>query len=265
MFGLWKEYLKNQLKCLIKYRMTFWASIFNILIKLVAMGMVWKAVYGQQGNLIQYSEKQMLIYSTVSIALAQCMTWWDGPHMYALNSIKKGTIIFDITRPVNFMYQLFCRGSSVFFINIIIYFLPTIFLGNLIFDLHMNFSLHIILFLISIILGYLILFGFQMLLSLVSVITLELDGVLLFFHAVMIILSCEIVPLEMYPMFLQKLVSYFPFKYIFYFPLVVISERIDLYFFVNNLMVEVMWILAIYVFGIFFWSRIRKFICIQGG
>lgn len=265
MIKLWGEYLKNQLKCLIKYRMTFWASIFNIAIKTLAMGMVWQAVYKQQGIQMQYNVREMLIYSTTSIALAQCMTWWDGPHMYTLNSVKKGTIIFDVIRSINFFVQLFCRGSSEFLLNLFVYFFPTMCFGNLVFDLQIKLDRFVIMFFISVILGYLILFGFQLLLSMVSVIMLELDGILLLFHAVVMLLACETVPLEMYPVLLQKVIVNLPFRYIFYFPLTIIIEKINLDTFINSIIVEIAWIFLLFIIIGFGWNKIKKHICIQGG
>lgn len=251
-----------------KYKVTFLTSLFNIVIKIVAMAMVWKAVYAQNVSEFQLTLEQMLIYSTMSVALSQCLTWWDGPHYYALESIQSGTVILDMIKLISFPLQLLLRGSSEFVLNILVYTIPTIVAGIVL--LQINFSIHIInmfLFLIALICSYFILYEFQLILTFISIRTLELNGIIHFFHAIVMLLSCQIVPIGMYPVFIQNIINVLPFKYVFYFPLSVLISDIpfDTEIFIDILVSEVSWMIIIGIICVLIWKKSKRTICIQGG
>lgn len=251
-----------------KYKVTFFASLFNIVIKLTAMSMVWKAVYAQNAMEFKLTLDQMLIYSTMSIALSQCLTWWDGPHYYALEAIQSGTAILDMLKPISFPLQLLLRGSSEFVLNIVVYTIPTILAGIVLLQVNFTFYFgNIILFLIALTCSYFLLYEFQIILTSISIKTMELNGIIHFFHAVVMLLSCQILPIDMYPGFIQNIINALPFKYVFYFPLSILISDIpfDLNTFFNSLVGEVSWMIIIGAICVVMWKHNKRTVCIQGG
>lgn len=266
--NIWRSMVTCTYSQMTKYKVTFFTSLFNIIVKIVAMAMVWKSVYAQNIVEFQLTLKQMLIYSTMSIALSQCLTWWDGPHYYALESIQSGTVILDILKPISFPLQLLLRGSSEFVLNIFVYTIPTILAGIAL--LQINFSTHVInifLLFIALICSYLILFEFQLILTFISIRTLELNGIIHFFHAIVMLLSCQIIPIGMYPAFIQNIINTLPFKYVFYFPLSILTSDIpfDKKIFISTLVSEVLWMIIIGIICALMWKKNKRIICIQGG
>lgn len=80
---VWKEMFTCMYVQLTKYKITFFTSLLNIIIKVFAMSLMWKAVYIQNASSSELNLDQMLIYSTMSIAISQCLTWWED-HIFLL-------------------------------------------------------------------------------------------------------------------------------------------------------------------------------------
>ncbi len=264
--NVWKKMFCCLYIQMTKYKITFLASLFNIGIKVIAMALVWKAVYAYNINDTQLSLDQMLVYSTISIALSQCLTWWDGPHYYALETVQSGTIIFDMLKPISFPVQLFIRGSSEFILNIIIYTIPTVVVG--IIFLHISISIYLsnfFMFLVALIYSYFILFEFQLILSFISIKTLELSGIIHFFHAIVMLLSCQVIPIDMYPVYIQNIINVLPFKYVFYFPLEIISSGMPFDKMLSTMANGTVWLIFMGTICFVLWGKTKRVICIQGG
>lgn len=266
--NVWKSMFLCTYAQMKKYKITFFTSLFNIIIKVVAMAMVWKAVYMQNANEFQLTLEQMLIYSTMSIALSQCLTWWDGPHYYALESIQSGNVIFDMLKPISFPMQLLLRGNSEFVLNIFIYTIPTMLVGIILLQINVITCVsNIFMFLVALICSYFILYEFQLLLTLISIRTLELNGIIHFFHAIVMLLSCQIIPISMYPIIIQNIINILPFKYVFYFPLSILiaTTPFDIRDFISILLTEFTWLFFMGGICVFLWRKSKRVICIQGG
>lgn len=265
-YNLWLNFLVNKIRCFIAYRDSFFASLVNIIIKSMATGMLWITLYSIGGIDVEFSLHQMLLYAIASISLSQCLTWWDGPHLYALNIVKTGKIITEMLRPVPYPMIILLRGSTEFAVNFIIYSVPTFLFGLIFFKIQVHINIiQFTWFIISFLLSYLVMFLFQMFLAIVSILTLELSGILHFFHAVIMLLSCQYIPLWMYPQSIQNLIQLLPFQYVFYTPLSILTSQIDWLSFVQTTAVELLWIIILVIINFSVWKYAKTKVCIQGG
>lgn len=191
-----------------------------------------------------------------------------GPHFFALSRVRTGTIILDMFKPINFPMQLFIRGSSEFVLNLITYTVPTILVGIVLIKMKMVFSIHnFMLFGLAFIISYLLLFEFQLILAFISIKTLELNGIIHFFHAMVMLFSCQVIPMDMYPKFMQVIINLLPFKYIFYFPLSIIITMVpfNVDVFKNTIIIEIVWLVILAIICLRLWKWSKGEVCVQGG
>ena len=126
---------------------------------------------------------------------------------------------------------------------------------------HVAFKLkNYILLFTALICSYLILFEFQLILTFISIRTLELNGIIHFFHAIVMLLSCQIIPIGMYPAFIQNIINTLPFKYVFYFPLSILTsdKLFDTKIFISTLVSEVLWMIIIGIICTLMWKKINE-------
>lgn len=162
---LW-AYLKQQYSSLTAYKSAFCMTLVNVFIRIYAYAMLWMTLYKQNASLFGNIDlNQMLLYSIFSISLSQAFTWWDGPHVYVEENIKNGRIICDLLKPMELQTQLFLRTLSSTVVNLCIFTIPSFLISTWFFKLELN--VNIIGAIITFVLGFLLLFSMNYILSLI--------------------------------------------------------------------------------------------------
>ena len=236
---LW-AYLKQQYSSLTAYKSAFCMTLVNVFIRIYAYAMLWMTLYKQNASLFGNIDlNQMLLYSIFSISLSQAFTWWDGPHIYVGENIKNGRIICDLLKPIELQTQLFLRTLSSTVVNLCIFTIPSFLISTWFFKLELNYILSLICFL-----------------------SLDLEGYLYIFHALIAFCSGQVVPLWFYPDFLLGIINWLPFKYVFYEPLLLFIRNGNLF---QTICFQVIWIFILSLIGRFMWKCVSKKIVVQGG
>ena len=67
--------------------------------------------------------------------------------------------------------------------------------------------------------------------------------------------------------FIQNIINTLPFKYVFYFPLSILTsdKPFDTKIFIITLVSEVLWMIIIGIICTLMWKKNKRIICIQGG
>lgn len=92
--------------------------------------------------------------------------------------------------------------------------------------------------------------------------SLDLEGYLYIFHALIAFCSGQVVPLWFYPDFLLRIINWLPFKYVFYEPLLLFIRNGNLF---QTVCFQVIWIFILSLIGRFMWKCVSKKIVVQGG
>ena len=260
---IFKAFCRQQFHVLTAYRLSFWMTLFNTFIRIYAYVMLWKILFNQNTSLFNIDLDQMLIYSIASIAMSQSFTWWDGPHLYVVENVKNGKIITDFLKPIDFEIQLFYRGFSQAIVNFVCYTIPTFLISIIVLRIKIPFN-NICLTIVFLFLGYVILFLLNYILALISFITLDLEGYLHIFHAIIAFCSGQVIPLWLYPGFLRHIIDFLPFKAVFFIPLSIFIADSSINV-VNSLLIQILWILVLFLIGRVIWKFVFKKMIIQGG
>lgn len=254
-------YLKQQFSSLTAYKSAFCMTLINVSIRIYAYSMLWMTLYRQNASLFGNIDlNQMLLYSIFSISLSQSFTWWDGPHIYVEENVRNGRIICDLLKPMELKTQLFLRTLSSTLVNLCIVTIPSFLISVCILKLKLN--VNIIEGLITLMLGFLLLFSMNYILSLICFLSFDLEGYLYVFHAFIAFCSGQVVPLWFYPDFLLKIINWLPFKYVFYEPLLLFIQNGHLF---STICFQVAWIAFLSFIGHFLWKYVSKKVIVQGG
>lgn len=248
------------------YRFAFFNNFLAELIKVCVMLAVWMAVYRQRSTIAGFDYPMMITYLLVSQAVNNIYGFRNDAERPISNKIRKGTIVFDLLRPVKFVNARLAEnlGQTVFQVLFAAIMLAgfRIFLPEL---SGPSSAAHGILFLFSVCAGFLIMFSVSIMSGLLSFWLMNNWGLRNAKAAIVNFFSGALVPIAMMPEWMQKMMNILPFKNIVYVPTMIYMGQYGIReafaaIGLQILWAAVMWFLAKGLFGL----AIRR-VSVNGG
>ncbi len=248
------------------YRSAFWMTFANILVRMFAVGAVWNVLTRSKPDAIDLDGASMVSYAVLAVVIAQLLTWWDGPHIQMADRIKDGTIVAELRLPIYFPLQIFARALGDGLAQLIGYVIPAYTIGLLVFGLRPPTDLNAAgMFLVSLALGYILMFQFNFLLGVVAFYTMNLVGIQHAYHGLISLLSGVVFPIWLFPPALQAVAGGLPFRGLFDIPISLYIGRLTGAEAHLALAGEMMWVLILAMVVGVVWQRTYRHITIQGG
>ncbi|MGB9607849.1 MAG: ABC transporter permease [bacterium] len=263
-----KKYLRvisNVVQESAAYRLNHFLSFLCVAVPLLAIIFLWRTIYSYVSNIKGYNESMMITYYLLSTWLADLTgvtLLWE-----ITSDIKDGNLSVFLLRPMSYqLYQLSTRiGAnlpySLIGAGIIVLF--AIFLAR---DAFFPSNLLLIpLFLFTAFLSFLLAFQFSYLLSLSAFWLEESSAIQLFLEILMLFLSGALLPLNLFPTSIYKILTNLPFQYLLYFPINIYLGKLDFGEISKGITMEVVWIIILQVLIFLFWRRgIRRYSAVGG-
>ena len=185
------------------------------------------------------------------------------------DSIKNGNVAYEIIRPYNLYYWWYIKTISKRIAGGVLRFMPVIILSMLLpkpygITLPSSF-LHFVLFIISLLLGCLVVSGINMLVHTIGFYTYNEAGISSMLNTTMEFLAGELVPVALLPMFLQKSTYYLPFRLIGDLPFRIYSNNIGISEGLFSIGLQIIWIIILIVIGNYIVKKSLNKVFIQGG
>ncbi len=230
--------------------------------------MIFEAFYKSTPSVqpISFRELIQVIWLQQSF-LVFIMLWYRDNEL--LNLITSGNIAYELCRPIDlykFWYsKLIAQRLSGALLRCLPIMLIAVFLPY-----PYNFSLppsftSFILFLITLILGLILIVAISMLIYISVFYTMSPTGSLLIFGVFGEFLSGLVIPVPLMPKTLQKLVYLLPFRYTSDLPFRIYAGNIGIKEALISICVQVLWITIIITLGKLWMKKSLKRIVVQGG
>lgn len=246
------------------YRFNMIIGFVSSILVLLIFRHVWISLYSQNYDPSLPSLQQALTYSTFSILII-------GLYPNELirivgEKVRTGNIIFEITRPIHFIKILLYEIFGKIFAQFISTFLPLLLLSIFIFKLEVpnNFSIWLT-FSLSFLLGLIIAFQIDFIFSILSFWTTGIHGILLAKQSLVSLLSGAMLPLWVFPDFINKILFYSPFPSIVYNPLSIIVNDISMRDIWLILSMQFFWIMILSFLSMLLYKRAVNKLILQGG
>jgi ABC-2 type transport system permease protein len=234
------------------------------LIWVVMLYYLWQTVYAGTGVIEGFSWTQMRSYILLSYAITMLLSFGSAGRMMA--PIRTGEIAQDLLRPLDYLYSQFAMTLAAAVIEGGLSILVTLALGSLVFGLLPPVSLTaLLLFLVSIVLGFLIKFLVTFLTTLLCFWTINSLGLLWAQSAIINLFSGMLIPLAFFPAGLRTLAEWLPFQGIVYTPVMIYLGQIQGPALIPAMVVQVGWVAILWIGARLFWSRAIRALDIQGG
>lgn len=248
------------------YSVAYWMQLLNVFIKMYAFYALWAVLYDQSPITFPVERRYMLAYGVVGVILGEVLGWWDGPHFYIVGQVRRGTITADLIRPVYFPFQVFsrCLGEklAVFGMNV----LPVAIIAYLTLPIALPPTwIHALAFCFSFALGYIIIFGTNFLVGILSFRTLNLWGIQHTYHGLMMMFSGMWIPLWFYPDWLRAVTDILPFRAVFFTPLAIYVGHTTGSALWLSIGQQTVWAIVLMGLCHITWVRTDRHLVVQGG
>lgn len=247
------------------YRFDVLSSIGSNVIILITTVYIWKAAFGNShANINGVTESEMITYTILSIILS---VFFSNKIQDTLNErIREGNIAIDFLRPIHLLLSYFAdevgrslssflnKGIALFVISSILFHLPK----------PESFT-HLIIFIISCILSFTILWLLSAIVGVFAFWVVELGNMGMVKDAIVLFLSGSFVPLWFYPKEIQVLSTFLPFQYTFQTPLSIYIGKLELFKAWTSLAIQSLWVMIFLAILLFLWNKAQSKTFIQGG
>lgn len=245
------------------YRMDYFAGVVNIVFIVLASVILWKSLYQSQNMENSIQHRMMITYIILSVIF---QTVFIMDEMIIERKMWDGSIIHYLLKPVSFRLYIFCStlGKSIF--NLVMLFIPSVLVVTLVFQIVPPYSaVYLVYYIVSVILGYLILYSFNFMFWTFSFEYMTSWGIITLKNALVVVFSGALIPLWFMPEEIANVLKYLPFQFIYYFPLSIYLGIIPQTDITSGIMTQIVWVAAFTVIGHFIWKRAVREIIVQGG
>ncbi len=264
-----KKYLAFTAKAfqrMLTYRFELWMELFiNVLFMLVYV-YLWKALYTERTSVEGYDLNGILTYIVISQTLLS-FTFTLRVTRIIEDKVRTGKVVTDLMKPVDFQLMTLATAAGTSSHMALFNMFPKLLLFYGLLRLSLPPSLSTVgLFIISVVLGYLILFSIEFIIGMLAFWLVEVRGIYYFVvWGVSMLFSGYFLPLEFYPDFLAKIAALLPFRAIIYFPTALYTGQLTGTSLVTALLIQLTWVVVLLGLGRLGYRADFRKLVVQGG
>ncbi|MFE4711597.1 ABC transporter permease [Paenibacillus sp. NPDC056722] len=259
--------MKMRMLTALAYRFDVWIGMIGDIILLAASVFIWKAAYG--GDILGSGASViglngMITYTVVSTLMASVFSTSVQDTIY--HQVRDGNIALDFMRPLNLLAIYLSEDLGNIVSSVMNKAIPLVLMATLLFGFPMpDSTIAAVLFIISCILSFLILWLMSAMVGLVAFWVSELGNLGMVKDAFVRILSGSLIPLWLFPEWLQQVSAWLPFQYTYQLPLSVYIGLMKPEAALRGMGVQLIWIVLLGGLLSWIWSRARGKVMVQGG
>lgn len=245
------------------YRIQYLFGLFNSILALFISAAIWQAVYGNSQMIDGISKNDMITYAVLGMIMRTLLSMNE---FHIDGKIHSGEIAVDLLKPLHFLTYLFSIVFGEVLFNLWTKVLPVSIIAYFVFQLVFPQQwIYILLFLISLLLSYLVLYSLNLIFWLLSFWIHHTWSVITIKNALVMLLSGATIPFWFLPEPISKVLYWLPFKDIYFTPLNIFLGKVPLPRVGILYLEQCFWIVLLYVTGRILWKLAQRKLIIHGG
>ena len=246
------------------YRFNFFMELVLVLLRMYGIYWVWRILYTQRPGAFGVSLEQMVTYGVMGMALELFI--WSRPQWYIANQVKSGAIDTDLMKPLDFHFYMLARSVGETLIGVAVLAVPALLLAYLLLHVQMPQDAWTgLIFTVSMILGYLLLFHLNFLLGSLSILALDIRHISWAYYSLIRFLGGQIVPLWLFPSFLRAIAEVLPVKGMYYIPISIYIGQLTGAEAIRAIEFQLVWLVALVLLSRMLWMWAHHRLVVQGG
>jgi ABC-2 type transport system permease protein len=246
------------------YRFGFLFTILGNIIYLGVAYYLWRSIYRYSDVIRGLTFNETFLYvglgSAVFILLKTYADW------YMHYEIREGIIAMYLTKPIDLqLYMLFANLGSLL-MNLLAISLPTAIMLGFVFRIKIPFGIGLFLFPISLLLAFLVSFSIDYFIGLMGFYSESVWGLSTTKEIIVTVFSGALIPLQFFPDAIQRFLLWLPFQAIYHTPLMMLTRpNQGLNVFLPMIVVQLAWVVILFIGGRLFYNQAIKVLRIAGG
>ena len=247
------------------YRFDFWINNLSIFIMMYAMNSLWSILYQQSPEAFGLTRDQMCTYGVLGILLLPIIGTPGAIRLYIAQQVRMGTLELDLLKPLDFILHLCLRNLGRLAVELIARGLPGLLFAFLVLQIEQPASrLAGFGFAGSLLLGYFVFLGFDLLVGMLAIVTLDIRSYGWAINSLIRFASGQFVPLWMFPVPLATIAWALPFWTGYHAPMSIYIGA-DQQPILQILLLQGAWMIGLFVAARLVWRRLHRRLVIQGG
>lgn len=263
----WGAYLyvyKVQILKSMAYKFDVYGNIIMQTIIMIATAFFWKALFQNADNMGGVTVDTMLSYTVVSSMISVLLT--TNVEWRITDSVKKGTIAVDMMRPVNIFKVFFAENLGTVTALIFQNLLPIFIIGSVLIKVPVPGSLQDgVLFILSLVLAFFINWYLAVIFGMWAFKVIEMSALIQVKKHLLRLLSGSMIPVWFFPEWLRGVLECMPFVYIYQMPIRIYVGQYTPEILQKGLLLQIVWLIVLYLVKVFLEKRVTKSVMIQGG
>ena len=272
MFKNLKVYLpftRSVIQTMMSYRLNFFMYIFGEFILVFVLFYIWKAVYASSpSDMINgFTFVDMISYLFISNITA--LATGNGADFSVGDEVRTGDIAMSLIKPISYRGRILASELGGTSYAALLCALP-IWIG---FSIYMH-SVHavgmpgimnILFYILSLVLGYGILFLFNFMFGLSAFFVTYIWGFIFVKGTIVRFFSGQLTPLAFFPSVVQRIFNFLPFSSMLYTPSMIYLGKYSTTEMFKMLGLQALWLIIMIVLSNLLWKKAMKKITIMGG
>lgn len=261
---LYVELVRMEFVNNLAYRSTYFTGIFNYTIQIGAYYFLWDAIYSGRRNISGFNKEQMITYVIVA---------WVVRSFYFSNldrrvgvEIREGKIALELIRPYSYQMVKYARAFGEALFRMLFFAIPS---GLFIYLLR-PFGLppglfSASMFIIAMLGSFVINAQISMLFGFMVFFTKSTNGIYKAKRVIMDLFSGLLIPINFYPHWAKKVISFFPFQTVSYMPNLIYLGKYTGLAVLKVFGIQLFWIVFLGIVSRLMWKFAVKHVVVQGG
>lgn len=246
------------------YRTSIVLILFSSVISIFILQKFWSALYGSNRQQYLYMANYAIISQILGIIYRI-----HSPETLA-SRIRTGAISVELLRPWEYIKALLFEDLGTITGNLLSSGLVLFVTAKIVFDMRIPATVNILLFLVSALLGFLLLFLIKTLVAMACFWLIEASSLLILIDVVINLLSGQFLPAWLMPAWLEKIMNALPFIWIYQKPIVVYLGSSGSGMGVENgiygvMLLQIFWIFILAIAVSLVWRTAVSKLSVQGG
>lgn len=245
------------------YRFDHFMGILNTLLRIFIFWCIYRTLYGERQEVDGITMAMVTTNFVLSIGLDALFGIND---YYLPGRIGNGSIATELLLPISFQGRMLFENLGNTLFQLIFHFLPALVVSALTVGVLPPAGLsRLILFVLSALLGYGVLWTLSFLLQTFSFWLINMWSLITIKNVFVNVLSGSMIPLWFMPDWMTPIMNALPFSSIYFTPVQIYLGQLTEQEILVKFLVQLTWIFALYLGGCLLWEKGKKKLVVQGG
>lgn len=256
-------YAKKSFLARSAYRFDHFMGILNTVLRVFIYWEIYQALYGGRAEV----EGITMIMVTTNFVLSLCMeAVFRVNDFFIPDMIRDGSIANEFLRPICIQGRMLAENLGNALFELVFRFVPALLVSLFLVGIMKPAGMPmLLLFLVSALLGYGVLWSISFATQMLSFWLVNVWSIVTIKNVFINVLSGSMIPLWFMPEWMDGVIRFTPFASIYFTPVQIYLGQLSYQEILGKCLIQIFWILIIYMTGHWLWLRGQKKLVVQGG